>query len=174
MLSRIPLPQNEAMTSAQRAIRDSILATRPSLDGPFLAWLHAPGLAAPAEQLGAYCRYGTGLSLKESELLILTTATHFHCDGEWDIHGPLALEAGVEEADLALIRAGKQPRALDRRQSAILDFAGELLTTNRVGDDAFQKAQAALGIETLVNITGVVGYYTLVAMTLNAFAMRAS
>lgn len=174
MQSRIPLPQAEALTPAQKAIYESILSTRPSVDGPFLAWLHAPGFAAPAEKLGAYCRFGTGLRLRESELLILVTATHFACDGEWDIHGPIARRAGVSEADLDCVRAGGMPPSGERRERLLLGFASELLKTNRVSDETFAQAQAELGLETLVNVAGLVGYYGLVAMTLNAFAMRAS
>ena len=65
MKSRLPLHDASQMTPEQRAIHDSIVSTRGNLEGPFLAWLHSPGLAAPAEQLGAFCRYGTSLSLQE-------------------------------------------------------------------------------------------------------------
>lgn len=174
MRSRIPLPEPESMSPEQRAIRDSILATRPSLDGPFLAWLHAPGLADPAQKVGAYCRYGTDLSLRESEMLILLTATRFGCEGEWDIHGPIAQRAGVDETELATIRSGGRPDGRDRRERLLFAFVHELLHANEVAEDTFAEARAELGIKTLVDIAGIAGYYSLVAMTLNAFDMRAS
>ncbi len=174
MQSRIALPTPQSMTPEQRAVYDDILRTRPSVDGPFLAWLHVPALAAPAQQLGAHCRFATGLSLRESELLILMTAARFDCDGEWDIHGPIALGAGVSPEDLARVRSGALPAPCSARESALLAFASELLKTNRVAQETFDHALTELGLEMLVNVAGLIGYYSLVAMTLNAFAMRAA
>ena|SRR5260370_42316839 len=70
MISRIPLVKYEQLSPTGRDIYASILSTRGNLDGPFLAWLHSPHLAAPAEKLGAFCRYNTSLAEVESELLI--------------------------------------------------------------------------------------------------------
>ena len=74
MQSRLNLPAPEEMREDQRVVLEDILATRGNLDGPFLAWTLSPGLANPAQQLGAFCRYHTQLDLVESELAILTTA----------------------------------------------------------------------------------------------------
>ena len=173
MRARIALPSLDQLTQEQAALVDTILRTRPSLDGPFMAWLHVPGFAAPAQALGAYCRYATGLSPRESELLILMTAARFDCDGEWDIHAPIAAASGVSAEDLATTRSGGTPFARDDREAALLAFAAQLLRTNRVLPDTFAQAQAVLDVETLVKVAGLIGYYSLVAMTLNAFDMRA-
>lgn len=69
MISRNPLVEHEQLSPAGRDIYASILRTRGNLDGPFLAWLHSPGLAAPAEKLGTFCRYNTSLAKIESALL---------------------------------------------------------------------------------------------------------
>lgn len=175
MTSRLPLPEPEAMTPRQRAIHDSIIASRGNLDGPFLAWLHSPGLAEPAQRLGAFCRYGTSLALPESELLILVVAAHFRCEAEAQIHEPIAAAAGVAPEAIAAVARGERPTfgAGESCAARLHDLAVELLRTQRIGPERLEAARAELGEQLLVEAVGLVGYYALVALTLNAFGMRA-
>ena len=66
-------PPEDSMTEEQKQIRQVILETRPrtGLSGPFGPWLAVPDIANPAQLLGRACRYGTSLSFRESELVIL-------------------------------------------------------------------------------------------------------
>lgn len=171
MQARIPLPAEDQMSDAQREIYASLLRTRPSADGPFLAWLHSPGLAGPAEKLGAYCRFHTALSQRETELLILVTAARFDCVGEWTIHAPIAAREGLADHDIEAIRAGAAPVLASERDLLLWRLAVQLLTTNRVSQETFDAARAELGLPALVDAVGVIGYYSFVAATLNAFEM---
>lgn len=172
MLSRLPLPDVARFDPEQRAVHDSIMATRGNLSGPFLAWLHSPAMASPAEKLGAFCRYGTAFALAESELLILCVAACYRCLGEQQIHEPIALQAGLTPEAIAAIRSGAIPALANDRQQLLHSIARELLETHRIGDALYQQGMAALGERGMVELVGILGYYTLVAMTLNAFDMR--
>lgn len=172
MESRLPLPDSASLNAEQRAIYESIMATRGSLEGPFLAWMHSPGLADPAQKLGAFCRYDTALDLVESELLILRVAHHFDCVGEQQIHEPIAASAGLSQENVVDLREGRRPKLADRRQQLLYEASGALLQTNRIPQDLFDELQAEFGTATVVEIVGIIGYYALVAMTLNAFEMR--
>lgn len=173
MKSRLTLPDVENLSEEQQAIRASILATRGNLDGPFLAWMHSPAMASHAEKLGSFCRYQTGFSTIESELLILCVAAHFRCLGEQQIHEPIALRAGLSEAVIDRIRAGAKPPLTDERLELLYRLSTELMRENRIGPDSFETGLAAFGERGMVELVGIVGYYTFVAMTLNAFDMRA-
>jgi 4-carboxymuconolactone decarboxylase len=172
MQSRLHLPTPAEMTPAQRAIHDAVLRTRGNVQGPFLAWLLSPGLADPAQQLGAFCRYGTSLSLEESELLILLVAARYDCAGEQQIHEPIARKAGLADEVVAAIRARQPPPLESARLRLVAEVAGELLATSKIPDALYARAVAQLGETTLVELVGIVGYYALVAYTLNAFDMR--
>jgi 4-carboxymuconolactone decarboxylase len=172
MQSRLPLPDTSAFDAEQRAIHASILATRGNLDGPFLAWMHSPGLASPAEKLGAFCRYGSSLALLESELLILCVARHFDCVGEQQIHEPIAIGAGLSPDAVAAIRDGRTPALGDERQRFLHRLATQFLRDNRIAAADYDAAVAMFGERSLVEIVGILGYYAFVAMTLNAFEMR--
>jgi 4-carboxymuconolactone decarboxylase len=172
MKSRLRLPRLEDMTTPQRAIHDDVLRTRGNASGPFLAWLLSPGLANPAQQLGAFCRYGSSLSLQESELLILHVAAQYACVGEQQIHEPIARKAGLSDDVLMAIRAHEPPPLETERLRLLAEVARGLLVGNRLGDDLYQRAVDLFGEKTLVEVVGVIGYYALVAYTLNAFEMK--
>jgi len=171
MKARITLPSVETLSPEGREVHDRILASRGSIDGPFLAWLHSPALARDAQALGAFCRFGTSLPPFESEMLILIVATHFRCEAEWAIHAPIARDAGLTEEMLAGIAAGGISVGLDERADLLARCAWSLLRHNEIPDATFAPARDLLGVPTLVEAVAVVGYYSFVAMTLNAFAM---
>lgn len=172
MKSRLKMPTPESMTAAQAAVRDSILATRGNLEGPFLAWMLSPQLADPAEKLGAFCRYQSGLELIESELLILYVAAHHACTGEQQIHEPMARSAGLSDEALVAIRCDEMPALATPRLRLLALVARELLVKDRISDDLYTHAARLFSESELVNIVAIIGYYSFVAYTLNAFDMR--
>ncbi|WP_027798451.1 carboxymuconolactone decarboxylase family protein [Paraburkholderia dilworthii] len=174
MTERLPPFQISDATPEQKAVLDEIVSgPRGNLNGPFLGWIHSPELAQHAQRLGAFCRYRTGLPLRLSELAILVTAARWQAQAEWYIHYPIALEAGIREADAQLIREGRRPSFADPDDVLIHDFASELYDTKRVSDAIFAKAVERFGHQVVINLVGLLGYYALVAMTLNVFGMRA-
>ena len=171
MTERLPAFQMSDASPEQKAVLDEIVSgPRGNLNGPFLGWIHSPELAQHAQRLGAFCRYRTGLPLRLSELAILVTAARWQAQAEWYIHYPIALEAGVREADAEAIR---RPAFADADDALIHDFASELYDTRRVSDATYQKALGRFGHPVVINLVGLLGYYALVAMTLNVFDMRA-
>ena len=127
MKSRLPLPAIEAFNPEQRGIFDAIMSTRGSIDGPFLAWLHSPKLADAAQNLGAFCRFGSSLDAAESELLILLVAAHYDCLAEQQIHEPIALASGLPLAAVEAIRARLVPLLDGERLRLLLELGAQLL-----------------------------------------------
>ncbi|AXE96362.1 carboxymuconolactone decarboxylase family protein [Paraburkholderia terricola] len=175
MTERLPHFEPSDATPEQKAVLDEILSgPRGNLNGPFLGWIHSPELAQHAQRLGAFCRYRTGLPLRLSELAILVTAARWRAQAEWTIHHPIALQAGVAEADAEAIRQRRRPVFADADDALIHDFASELYDTQRVSDATYAKAVERFGHQVVINLVGLLGYYALVAMTLNVFDMRAA
>ncbi|MBN3726954.1 carboxymuconolactone decarboxylase family protein [Burkholderia sp. Ac-20379] len=175
MTDRLPPFDIARATDAQRAVLDDILAgPRGNLNGPFLGWIHSPELAQHAQRLGAFCRYETGLPLRLSELAILVTAARWRSQAEWYIHLPIALQAGVPETVADAIQRGDAPVFDDADDALIHRFSTELYETQRVSDATYDAAVARFGAVVVINLVGLLGYYALVAMTLNVFGMRAN
>lgn len=171
--ARLPEFDRASASPEQLAVLDEILSgPRGNLAGPFLAWIASPELAQHAQRLGAFCRYRTGLPLRLSELAILVTAAQWRAQAEWQIHYPIAIEAGVPDSVAQSLLAGQRPDFADADEALIYDFSVELYDAKRVSDLTFTKVVQRFGRETTVNLVGLLGYYALVAMTLNVFAMR--
>ncbi|HDR9011155.1 TPA: carboxymuconolactone decarboxylase family protein [Burkholderia vietnamiensis] len=174
MTDRLPPFDPASASDEQKAVLAEILGgPRGNLNGPFVGWIASPELAQHAQRLGAFCRYRTGLPLRLSELAILETAARWRSQAEWYIHHPIALEAGVPAATADAIRRGVKPAFESDDDALIHAFATELYDTQRVSDATFARARARFGHEAVVNLVALLGYYALVAMTLNTFGMRA-
>lgn len=161
----------ERLTPPQRAFRDAIVASRkiPGLRGPFAVWVHAPEYGDLVQTLGAHCRYKSGLPPRLSEFAILVVARQWRAQFEWYAHAPLAEKAGVSPQTIKDVQAGRAPKKAARDERAIHDFVVELHRTRRVSDKTYARTHAVLGDTGMVELSGIVGYYTLVSMTLNAF-----
>lgn len=171
--SRLTDLNESQMDDAQREVLKEILSgPRGNLDGPFLAWIHSPDLANHAQRLGAFCRYHTKLEVRLSELAILVTAAWWQSQAEWQIHEPIARKAGLADQVIDSVREQRSP-AFQRRDEAIVYRVGEeLYRTRRVSEQLYAEAVDVFGEPAVVELVGIFGYYALVAMTLNVFAVR--
>ncbi|AVE04434.1 MULTISPECIES: carboxymuconolactone decarboxylase family protein [Pseudomonas] len=171
--SRLSELTEASMSDAQRAVLKEILAgPRGNLDGPFLAWIHSPQLANHAQRLGAFCRYGTQLELRLTELAILFTAAWWQSQAEWQIHEPIARSAGVTDAVIEALQQQAAPPFTREDEALVYRLGKTLYETRRIDDALYAQAIAAFGEPAVVELVGVFGYYALVAMTLNVFAVR--
>ena len=169
-MPRVPELVPAQMTAAQRRVHDAIAAgPRGRVEGPLRVWLQSPDFADRAQALGAFCRFGSSLPPQVSELAILVTAAFWRAPFEWYAHAPMALRAGIEPQVVEAIRTGTTPQLAREDQAATQALARELTETHRVSDDTYRRAAAALGLPAVVELVGLIGYYTLVAMTINVF-----
>jgi len=95
-VTREPVLDVGSMSEEQRRVYDAIAAgPRGVVRGPLAVWLQSPGLAQRAQDLGAFCRYGSSLPPRLSELAILVTGAHWRAGYEWCVHAPIARSAGL-------------------------------------------------------------------------------
>lgn len=173
-MSRLPPLDEQGLTPDQRAVAEAIRegprgAGASVLAGPFGVWLRSPGLADPAQALGAHCRFGASLPRDVSEFAILLTAKRWRAQYEFWAHARLAREAGLPDGVIEAVRTGA-PFTPERADLDLVQrLAGEYFETNRVSDAVYREALAAFGERGLVDLVGTIGYYGLVSATLNVF-----
>jgi 4-carboxymuconolactone decarboxylase len=168
-MPRLTFPTPETMTPEQRRVHDRVVAgPRGRIVGPLRAALLCPELAERWQALGAFLRYQTTLTPRQSELAILVTGRACRSPFEWHAHVAEALKAGVEPALIDDLLAERVPAGLADDERLVVEFARELNATNSVGDATYAATLARFGERTVVELTALVGYYTMVAMTLNA------
>jgi 4-carboxymuconolactone decarboxylase len=169
-MSRLPDLPLEKLTPAQRKVHDAIVAgPRGVVQGPLKVWLHSAELASRAQELGAFCRYHTSLPRRLSELAILITGAHWKAGFEWFVHAPAGIAAGLDPAAVEAIRTGKMPSLAEPDEAALYEFTCELLESRRVSDTTYRRAVSELGNTGVVELIGILGYYTLISMTIVAF-----
>lgn len=167
--ARIPLPGPDEMSPAQRAVFDAVVSgRRGQLVGPLRAAMHSPELAQRWHMLGEFLRYETVLPPILSELAILATARRWNSELEWTIHARVARTAALPEAVITDLREGATPDFEDPAQREVYDFVSQLQTTGQVSDAAHAAITERWGVPGVVELTALTGYYTMVAMTLNA------
>jgi 4-carboxymuconolactone decarboxylase len=167
-MPRITLPSPDTMTPEQRAVHDKVVSgPRGEIKGPLRAALVNAELADCWQALGALLRYRTTLTPRHSELAILVTGRYCRSPFEWFAHRPEAEKAGLEPAIIEALLAQTDPR-LEPADQGVYQYAMELNRYRSVSDATHAAAVAALGERGVVELTALVGYYTLVAMTLNS------
>lgn len=171
-MSRIPPLDTAALSPRQRQVHDAIVSgPRGEVPGPLAVWLARPDLADHAQSLGRYCRYESSLEPRLSELAILITARHWSAEFEWQAHKPIALAARLPADVVEAVRTRQRPASAAPDEQAVYDFAHELLEERCVGEATFARAREILGHEGVVDLTGILGYYGLISMTIKAFAV---
>ena len=168
-MPRITLPAPEAMDQDQRRVYDKIVSgRRGKIQGPLRAALHNAELADRWQALGELLRYQTTLTPRLSELAILVTARACRSPFEWYAHRLEAERVGIEPAIIEAILHDAVPPELSEDDSAVYQHALELNQLRSVTDATYATTLARFGERAVVELTALVGYYTMVAMTLNA------
>jgi 4-carboxymuconolactone decarboxylase len=165
--ARIPLPTPEEMTAEQRSVYNSVVnGRRGQMIGPLRAAIYNPQLAGRWSEFGEQLRYGTSLSQRHSELAILVTARHWTSQLEWWVHSLAAAGAMLPEEIINAIRLAQTPPFADRADTLIYEFARQLLRTGTTELSTYQAVEDRWGAVGVVELAALIGYYTMVAMTL--------
>lgn len=166
---RISFPTPETMNTAQREVYDQIVSgPRRTLVGPLRAALHNPVLADRWQRLGQVLRFETSLPAHLNELAILVTARRWNARLEWAIHEGDARRAGLDDAIIDAIRNGTRPDfGDDFAGQEAYEFAQQLIQQGDVDVPAYDAIVARWGEVGAVELTAVIGYYSMVALTLN-------
>ncbi len=165
---RIAMVDPTAFSAAQRAVYDKIVAgKRGKVVGPLRVALHSPELADRWQSLGEFLRFQANLPTLLTELAIITTGRFWNSQVEWMIHARIAADSGLSPSVIEAIRQAEPPQFDDPLEARIYDFTRELLEFGQVGDALYDDLHSRLGDVSLVELTAVIGYYSMVAMTLN-------
>ncbi|HEY2384512.1 MAG TPA: carboxymuconolactone decarboxylase family protein [Terriglobia bacterium] len=162
-----PLNYDE-MTPQQKTMMDHLVSgERRGASGPFNVLLRSPEMGDLAQQFGASMRFHSSIPKKLNEMAIIMTARHWTAQYEWNAHRAAAAQAGLSEAIIKSIAAGKRPESMDADETVVYNFTTELLKTHQVSDPIFKATKDKFGEHGVVDLIGVMGYYQLVSMLLN-------
>jgi len=165
---RLPIiPPAQYTEDQKQAAADFESARKVPVFGPFEPLMYSPRVMSTARAMGDYLRYKSAIGNTLSELIILMTAREWTQNYEWSLHYPIALKAGIRKEVADDIAVGRRPTAMSPDEATVFDFTNELLRKKQVSDATFERAKSRLGMKGVVDMTGIVGYYTFLAMQLN-------
>ena len=129
--------------------------------------MHRPALAEAMSALGLVLRFNSSFAPRLREFTILLTGRYWDCQFEWASHEGEARKAGLSDASIETLRAGGAvfPAA---DEQAIHDYGKELLAKHFASDAAYQRVVGLFGIAGAVELTGLIGYYAMISLMLNA------
>jgi 4-carboxymuconolactone decarboxylase len=167
-LDRLPPLRPEQMNEAQRKAAEELIAgPRKGVKGPFIPLLRSPELLARMQKVGEYLRFHSALSSRISEFVTLIVAREWTQEFEWFIHLPLAAKAGTSAETLAALGEGRRPPVMAEDETAAYDFTTELLARHGACDATYARTLAVFGEQGLIDLVGLIGYFTAISMVLN-------
>jgi 4-carboxymuconolactone decarboxylase len=165
---RMPPLEAVRMTEAQAQAVAAFREARGAAPfGPFVPLLRSPELMSRVRALGDYLRFEGALGAALREMAILLTAREWTQQFEWGVHQPAALAAGLAPALAAAIADGRRPAGMSEDETAVYEFVTEIHRNRSVSDPTYERVRARFGERGVVEIVGLVGYYTMLAMILN-------
>jgi 4-carboxymuconolactone decarboxylase len=139
------------------------------LYGPFNAMLHEPVVGAAVSELGVALRYRSLIPARMREVAINEVAATCRSEFEWFAHAAIARDLGISEEDLDAIRTGTEATGLEPDETLARHLAHELVTKRDLSDGDYEEGVARLGLEILVDLVFLVGFYATISTTLATF-----
>jgi 4-carboxymuconolactone decarboxylase len=168
-----PITSKDQVASEHQATFDSIVQSRGAVQGPFTMFLHSPEVAGRVAHLGAYVRFEGSLDMRVRVLAAMTVAREFEAVYVWGAQTGGARRLGVPETTITAIRENHS-RSIPPEDAEIVDFTRQLLRKHRIDDATTKKLQARFGNDEFIQLTSAIGYYSMLAMTVNACELEAA
>jgi 4-carboxymuconolactone decarboxylase len=168
-----PITSKEQVPERHHAIADAIAQSRGAIQGPFTMFLHCPELAGRVAHLGAFVRFEGSLDMRARVVAAMTVAREFEAVYVWGAQTGGARRQGVPDATITAIRENHS-RGIPPEDAEIVDFTRQLLRNHRVDEATTWSLRKRFGDQGFIELTGAIGYYSMLAMTVNACELEAA
>jgi 4-carboxymuconolactone decarboxylase len=170
-MGRLPEIEATTLSPEQRAIYDRMMRERGHMRGPFAVWLRNAELCENTLKLQEMFASRVKLERRLLELMILVAARLSTAQYAWFIHEPYALKFGISPEIIEAIRQRRTPDFTRDDERVVYDLTTELNATRTLSEASYQRGMAMFGEQVMVELVGAIGFYAMVAMTLNGFAV---
>ena len=130
---------------------------------------HHPELTTAYHHFNGHVLFGTTITPRQRELLVLRVAHQRGAEYEWAQHVILAGDAGLSAEEIERVREGAGAAGWSAVDAALLAAADELVHDARIGDATWATLSGALDTQQLLDVIFTVGAYDLLAMALRSF-----
>jgi 4-carboxymuconolactone decarboxylase len=167
-MPRLPsITSKDQVPAEYHHVADAVLASRGHIGGPFSMLMHSPDIAGHMEALGGYVRFKGKLDMRLRAIAAMVVAREFDCLYVWGAQSGSARRHNVPESTITAVRE-KHSRGVPPEDAQIIDFTRDLLTKHRVDEALAQALIKRFGNYQFIELTGTIGYYSSLCMTVNA------
>jgi 4-carboxymuconolactone decarboxylase len=162
-----PIPEGQQTEAQKKASAEFVTIRKAPVFGPFVPMLRSPELMLRVSALGDYLRYRDALPPALNEFIILLVAREWTQEYEWSVHYPAAIKAGLDPEIAKAVAEGRRPAKMSEAEEIVYEFSSELQHHKSVSDATYAKAVAKFGEQGMMDMVGMHGYYTMLAMMIN-------
>src|SRR5580765_1668964 len=164
-----PIPGDKMTAEQKKAVADYRALRGADLTGPpWSVLLRVPDHVVPALQIRLHYLNKSALGPRLTEFAILVAARRWTNNWEWNAHAPAAATAGVKPEVIAALAEGRRPDGMSEDEALVYELCAELQSNQSVSDPTYARALAKFGEPGVVEIASIQGYYTYLAMVMNA------
>lgn len=168
-MASLPEIDETKLSPTQKQIYDEVKRVRGQVRGPFAVWLRNAELAECTLKLQDLFASRVKLERRLVQLMILVSARLASAQFAWFIHEPHALKLGISSEIIDAIRERRTPRFARDDEHLVYDITVELNSTRTLSEATYNRGMQMFGEQKMVELVAAVGFYVMVAMTLNAF-----
>ena len=168
-----PITSKSDLSAEHHAAADAVVKVFGQIRGPFSVLLHSPKLAAQLIPLVPFIHHDCIVEGKLRSVAILAATREYQAAYVWAAQVAAGRRNGVREELIELLRAQGDPGKLPAEEREIVTYARQLQRTNRVDQASFDALKNRHGVQWLVELTAVMGYFAMVSGVANAFEVAA-
>ena len=168
--SRLPLILKDSLDAEGRRIFEVINGDDTNIPrlGPPASSMYAPAAAEPYDVMNRRLRDTNVIGRQFFEISTLVPAREFNQQYEWSAHEVGAQRAGVDQAVIDVIKYDRPVDGLPEKEATVIEFGRAMLRGDRqISSELFTRMIALFGRRGTIEITMVMGDYTMTAMLLN-------
>ena len=169
-MSRLAPLEPDNMPPRQRDAYEELIANqRGGVRGPFGVWVRSPGLVIALRGLMKFYYEESVITEDIRELAIIITTRHYGATYAYSAHEAQALASGLTPSLVAAVMAQEVPAEGTELELCVYRYCTELLETKKASDAVYREAFSLLGEKGVVDLSALVGFYSAISLTLNAF-----
>lgn len=168
-MARIPAVTRQRVKEELRVVFDEVSSGPGGVGtGPMSIVKNSPEMARRAIPLFNYVRNESTVPKKLRELAMLVTARAMDCPYIWNAHAASGRQQGLSDTLVDALRDNKPLPPVPTDEAAVINYGMELFRNRRVNQETFQAVMDLLGVQGLIELTTLMGFYTMLAFNANA------
>jgi 4-carboxymuconolactone decarboxylase len=165
--SRLPVVKRADLDEEGKRVYDFVVGANRAgvLRGPGGVSMHSPKAAEPIQMLNTYLRT-TVVGRRFFELCVLIAAREVDSQYEWTSHEAAALQAGVEQAVIDVVKHDREVTGLSEKDATVIRLGRALFRDRRVDSALYAKTVQLFGKQGTLELGIIMGDYAMAAVML--------